>query len=68
MKIKTTFLAALLCALSTNVSAGIDWIDTSTGDFQCSNGYKGTNNYCYERGSSWTGMDWCRKTTSQICN
>jgi len=64
---KRLVLSALSIALiSTIVYAGVNWIDYSSGDFECTNGYKDNLVVCNKNSSRFLG-DFCRSQVAGIC-
>ena len=60
-------ILGLLIIGFTLVIAGTNWIDFSTGKYQCDSGYSGQLSVCV-KSSSWLGADYCRRQVSDICN
>ncbi len=60
-------ILGLLIIGSTLVIAGTNWIDFSTGKYQCDSRYSGQLSVCV-KSSRCLNADYCRKQVFDICN
>ena len=64
---KKIFLMISGCLLVVSVYAGVDWIDYSTGEYGCTNGFSAQINWCKRDSGIFEG-EYCRKVVRKVCS